>query len=148
MLQMQAHNSSGVIHLCHTSCVCDVLVVPIDMPYSLYCSRSWMAEPFRLTSQLVRIQIHLQVASLISWYIVKAWLDANPNEGQYSSRWKAELRHFLRYLFQYFHCSLSTLILFHRVVTTLSSKRSGLTRCLTRRPPLRYLKVLGRPLAA
>jgi hypothetical protein len=81
MLQMQAHNSSGVIHLCHTSCVRDVHVVPI-MPYSLCCSHSLMAELFRLTLRLVRINIRLQLAFLIPLYTVKAWLDANPNEGR------------------------------------------------------------------
>jgi hypothetical protein len=81
MLQMQAHNSNGVIHLCHTSCVCGVHVVLV-VSYSLCCSHSLMAELFRLTLQLVRMKNSLQVAFLIPCHIVKAWLDANPNEGR------------------------------------------------------------------
>jgi hypothetical protein len=33
MLQMQAHNDSGVIQLCHTSCVC---------PQRVFLFRSWL----------------------------------------------------------------------------------------------------------
>ena len=83
MLQIQAHNSSGVIHLCHTSCV----------RQPVHSARHY-TETWKLVAHIGRGDTQ-QLSFLwcvLSFYFcntsntpnstpqVKTWLDANPNE--------------------------------------------------------------------
>ena len=120
MLQMQAHNQSGIIQLCHSTCVCSLSPTNYFINLTIIIRLFTMAAHYKITLiQVLNLFLLKLSPTHKATLLVKAWMDENPTEGTLSPY----LRHnkLYRYFSKCFRFLLSISTILARLLMMLFS---------------------------